>query len=275
VAAAKEPINSDEEAQQKPRVDGARSEGRDAAGDKRDLAAEQRDAAATQRDADANGRDLAAELLESTRDAAEEPGAGSLAEGAGRDRSSASEDRAEAERDRTKASSDRWAAAVDRRTSAHDRAATALDELTSAHRRGPGFLELEREMARARRLDEVLTLAFVDVDGLKAVNDGRGHAAGDRLLRQVVDSLRAHLRPYDVIIRYGGDEFVCVLSRMDAAQASKRLDAVNTFLLMAPEGPASVTFGVTELRATDSLDQFIARGDQALYKKKRAPESGS
>ena len=54
-------------------------------------------------------------------------------------------------------------------------------------------------------------VAFIDVDGLKAVNDRRGHADGDELLRGVVQCVKRNLRPYDFIMRFGGDEFVCVL----------------------------------------------------------------
>ena len=67
------------------------------------------------------------------------------------------------------------------------------------------------EIARANRSAEPLTLAFVDVDGLKTVNDTQGHAVGDTLLRNVVTARRSGLRETDLIVRYGGDECLCVL----------------------------------------------------------------
>ncbi|MBA2695858.1 MAG: GGDEF domain-containing protein, partial [Actinobacteria bacterium] len=70
---------------------------------------------------------------------------------------------------------------------------------------------LEREMARSSRAREALSVAFIDVDHLKQVNDTRGHAAGDRLLQHVADALRSRLRSYDLVVRYGGDEFICVM----------------------------------------------------------------
>jgi diguanylate cyclase (GGDEF)-like protein len=71
-----------------------------------------------------------------------------------------------------------------------------------------------------------LTLAFVDVDGLKLVNDSRGHLAGDAPLKLVGGTIRAHVRPYDVIVRYGGDEFVCAMSDLGAVEARERFDKV-------------------------------------------------
>jgi diguanylate cyclase (GGDEF)-like protein len=71
--------------------------------------------------------------------------------------------------------------------------------------------ELEREIARATRTRQPLVLAFVDVDHLKEINDVHGHAAGDQVLQAVAETLRTTLRGYDLIFRYGGDEFVCAL----------------------------------------------------------------
>jgi len=84
--------------------------------------------------------------------------------------------------------------------SARERAAYCIDELTGAHRRDAGLVELEREMARAKRTKQPFTLAFGDVDDLKHTNDPHGHAAGDQRLRRVADTIRSHLRSYDLII---------------------------------------------------------------------------
>src|SRR5438552_11348809 len=72
------------------------------------------------------------------------------------------------------------------------------DELTGAWTRKLGLEEVSRELERAHRTGARLVLAFVDVDGLKAVNDSQGHLAGDALLRLLGETLRANVRPYDV-----------------------------------------------------------------------------
>jgi diguanylate cyclase (GGDEF)-like protein len=112
-------------------------------------------------------------------------------------------------------------------------------------------------------------LAFVDVDGLKAVNDGRGHAAGDRLLQRVADSVRAKLRSYDLIVRYGGDEFVCTISGQTLADVTRRFALVNTVLADRLDS-GSVTVGFAELLHSDSAPDFVARADAAMYLQRAA-----
>ncbi len=123
-------------------------------------------------------------------------------------------------------------------------------------------------MTKASRTKEPLVLAYVDVDGLKSVNDSQGHAAGDRVLLDVANVLRASLRSHDVIIRYGGDEFVCVILGLTIAQAERRLAQVNEELAHSPEH-SSVTIGLTRVTPDDSLENIVARADAALYRKRR------
>ena len=179
----------------------------------------------------------------------------------------AASDRAEAASDRSEAAADRAAASLDRFASARERAVSSIDGLTGAHSRDAGLVELERETARAKRTGEPFLLAFVDVDYLKATNDSRGHAAGDQLLYQVADTIRANLRPYDLIVRFGGDEFVCGLLNVKLDEAAKRFMCVNANL--AERQGASVTVGLAELEKDDSLQDLIARADAALYEERQ------
>jgi diguanylate cyclase (GGDEF)-like protein len=140
--------------------------------------------------------------------------------------------------------------------------------LTGTLRRDRGTADLQREIDRARRSDGLLILAFVDVDGLKTINDTRGHAAGDRALRAVAAALVDGLRSYDLVVRYGGDEFLCGLPGTDLDAAQRRFDAVARTLVEQNPG-TSVSIGLAELANPDTLDALTARADASLYAARR------
>jgi diguanylate cyclase (GGDEF)-like protein len=245
---------------------------------RRDEAAERRDRAAVERDRAADLRDEAAaafeaeiELLERSRSPDGRAAVGlEILLRAARDRKAAAalraraaEARGEAARDRALARSDREHAAADRLQVAEELASEGVDYLTGALRRRVGVAALTRELDRARRTGDPIVVAFVDVDGLKAVNDERGHAAGDALLRGVVASIQHALRPYDIVMRYGGDEFVCLLSGQRLAGARSRFDRIAADIADANDG-ASVTVGLAEGPREGSLDELITRADDAM-----------
>jgi diguanylate cyclase (GGDEF)-like protein len=139
----------------------------------------------------------------------------------------------------------------------------ATDQLTGARTRFFGLDEAGRELARAQRTGDRLTLAFVDVNALKQLNDSRGHLAGDELLKRVGERLRTNLRPYDVIVRYGGDEFVCLLPNVAMAEARGRFAKVASDLV-AVNSEHSISFGMAEALQEDTLPVLIARADSDL-----------
>ena len=112
------------------------------------------------------------------------------------------------------------------------------------------LVELEREMARARLTELALVLAFVDVERLKAINGSHGHAAGDRMLLEVAETLGSRVRSYDLLYPPGGDAFIWAFSGLDMASVTERLALVNAALADAPE-PGLVRFGLAELRPGD------------------------
>ncbi|HEX2089008.1 MAG TPA: diguanylate cyclase [Actinomycetota bacterium] len=177
-------------------------------------------------------------------------------------------DRDQAVLDRRQARLDRAQAALDRESGV--RKDYLIDELTGILRRGPGMRELQHEMDRARRQGLSLVVAFIDVDGLKAVNDRQGHAAGDQVLRTVAQALRQGLRSYDLLFRYGGDEFVCALSEANMDHARGRLREV-AYALAAATSQASIAWGLAELEENDDIDDLVGRADSALYEARDVP----
>ncbi len=90
----------------------------------------------------------------------------------------------------------------------------------------------------------------------------------DRILREIADSIRNHLRSYDLIIRYGGDEFLCALSDVTMTEAAERFSLVNADLAAAHK--TSVSVGVAELEPHDTLEDLVKRADDAMYKRRAA-----
>jgi diguanylate cyclase (GGDEF)-like protein len=141
----------------------------------------------------------------------------------------------------------------------------AFDDLTGVLRRAAGVAAAEHEIVRARRHKSPLTVAFLDLDGLKQINDGRGHAAGDKLLQGLVSGLKRGLRGQDLVLRYGGDEFVCVLPDTVGAGGREKLRQIQAEL--APAG-IGFSFGIAQLERSDDVVSVLARADSELYEAK-------
>ena len=236
---------------------------RDQSARRRDLSALARDRAALARDRAAERREL--ELPAQHADRRLKRALAGL-------RASSAVDRAAAAADRERAAADRAQAASDRRQSRIDLARAHLDELTGVYTRGLGQEILRHEIDRAHRVGEPFTLAFLDVDGLKALNDREGHAAGDAFLRAAADAIRLNLRSYDPVVRMGGDEFVCGFAGTDADAAGHRVAEIQGALAQSPWG-ATISAGIAELEPGDTLEDLTARGDAQLYRAKRKVHS--
>jgi diguanylate cyclase (GGDEF)-like protein len=252
------------------RVDTAAA--RDAVARARDLAAAARDEAAALRDRELAERDAlpgaagAARLLHRAAEKRRRAAA---------DRVTAAEIRARAAADREQAARDREQAAYDRAQAQadHDALLQALaiaetDQLTGARTRAAGLLDLDHEIDRARRTTGRLVVAYVDVVGLKAVNDAGGHSAGDALLQHAVRGIRGHLRSYDLIVRQGGDEFLCAMSGATIDDARQRFGSVQAALAEDPD-PCEIKVGFAALAPEDTARDLIERADADLPSSRR------
>jgi diguanylate cyclase (GGDEF)-like protein len=231
----------------------------------RDQTAAIRDRTAQARDDAADARDRAAEARE--RRARDEGFGDDLSTPSQQARTLGASIRQRSRLERLAAAADRDEAAADRRRAAADRHDAGIDDLTGLYRRATGELALAREIARARRSGRSLVLAMLDVDALKAVNDAHGHAAGDALLRDLPTAITAALRSYDVIVRWGGDEFACALSEVSLEVAAERLADIQRALGELRPG-ASISSGLAELTDGDTLESLVGRADADLYRSK-------
>lgn len=146
------------------------------------------------------------------------------------------------------------------------------DPLTRLFNRGVGMTTLDRELSRARRSEQPLTLMMLDLDEFKQLNDQHGHMRGDQALRLTAEVLRKTLRKQDTVCRYGGEEFMVVLPETTIEQAS--VIATRIFTAVESVGkahslPLTISVGLTQvLVEKDSVETVLNRADHALYASK-------
>jgi diguanylate cyclase (GGDEF)-like protein/putative nucleotidyltransferase with HDIG domain len=138
------------------------------------------------------------------------------------------------------------------------------------------FMHLTRELARAERLKAEVALLVMDLDSFKEINDSHGHHIGDRALRAVANVLRSGIRPYDICVRYAGDEFIVVLSGCGAEEADrKRLElqrTVDEVLFEARPGrrlPLAISVGAAIYpQDGETYEALLATADSRMYRDK-------
>lgn len=171
------------------------------------------------------------------------------------------------------AAGDRLGRLVDRAMTTATRAATDelqraafSDPLTGCANRRGLERDLGRELVRCARAELDLSVVALDLDGLKRINDTEGHAAGDRTLLRLVETLRRALRGLDGVYRVGGDEFIILLPDASPDDASGVMARVETL------DPPSFTWGVAGVQATGLFDApaLLAAADAQLYERRRS-----
>jgi len=156
------------------------------------------------------------------------------------------------------------------------RFAATHDFLTTLLNRSEILAALDRELARGARDDKPATVILADIDHFKRINDTLGHAAGDEVLKEVSRRLKEDLRPYDVVGRYGGEEFLLILPGCNLPNGVKRADEIRKIVsgkpITTPAGAVSVTVSMG-ISANDSLRdctpaEFLQEADTSLYRAK-------
>ena len=147
-----------------------------------------------------------------------------------------------------------------------------LDPLTGLHNRRYAQERLLAEMSRAERLKTTLTVLMVDLDELKKLNDGHGHAAGDLALKTFGERLSRAIRGSDLAVRIGGDEFVVLLPECDTDQVRIVLERLAELSIDVESGKIGFKYsaGWTNYRYGESQEELLDRADHALYTEKQA-----
>jgi len=150
------------------------------------------------------------------------------------------------------------------------------DIMTGVLSREAGLTHLKTEMSRAIAFKHDLTIAYIDVNDLKVVNDRFGHKEGDQLLRTISDIVQSKLREFDVVARLGGDEFLVVFARCNRAQAQRVWRRITEeFLKVNVEGnfayKISASAGITQFNPAKhtSLLNFVHEADAEMYHQKK------
>jgi len=148
------------------------------------------------------------------------------------------------------------------------------DYLTGLGNRRHFFELADAEIRRSSRYAHAFTLAYIDVDDFKAINDRFGHAEGDALLKSIALDIRESIRKTDIAARLGGDEFAVLLPESNAEAAAGFFDKLHKKISQAPWGDGrSVTFSigvVTFINAPSSIDEMIKIVDRLMYEAKNS-----
>ncbi len=153
--------------------------------------------------------------------------------------------------------------------------ASLLDPLTGVGNRRFGGLELANQLARLQRYGWPFGVIFLDVDGFKTINDIHGHETGDAVLSMVARTISGAVRSFDVVCRWGGEEFLIVLSNLTAHDLVLRAEQIRRLVEQSALVRPSVVGVTASLGATmacldDTPDSLVARADGLMYTAKRA-----
>lgn len=150
-----------------------------------------------------------------------------------------------------------------------------MDSLVPALNRRAFMRQLNRTISFGERYDTVNSVVYVDINGMKEINDGLGHGAGDAALKQIVDILNAEVRHSDVVGRLGGDEFGIILVQTDHPAAHGKVTSLATAVAGNPlvwqdePVPLDAAFGIHTIAPGDDAHSVLVSADRAMYREKQ------
>lgn len=154
----------------------------------------------------------------------------------------------------------------------HERALARIDYLTGVFNRLEFIECLDSEIQRANRMRYPVSLAYIDLDNFKKVNDEQGHTMGDRQLRLIAETISSHIRRTDLFARLGGDEFALFLPNVDQVTTRIVLEKVESAVMWALreiQSPVTMSIGVATFNSPPaSVDDMIREADAAMYQAK-------
>lgn len=148
-----------------------------------------------------------------------------------------------------------------------------VDPLTGQGNRNKFYLIAEYELERSHRYQNKLSLAILDIDHFKKINDNYGHTIGDSVLKGVADTITSTLRKADTSVRWGGEEFLFIMPGATVKEASEISERIRRNIETGTYHKnikVTVSIGITEYIGGDTLDFMIKRADKALYEAKNS-----
>jgi diguanylate cyclase (GGDEF)-like protein/PAS domain S-box-containing protein len=150
-----------------------------------------------------------------------------------------------------------------------------LDPLTGTANRRFAEITLHARYEEFKRYGWPFGLIFIDIDGFKTINDEHGHAAGDEVLKMVAKTLMNSARSFDVVARWGGDEFIAVIANVEGKQLVATANRFRTLVeqssrVSGPVQQVTVSIGATLARTDDSEEALLERADRLMYASKSA-----
>lgn len=150
-----------------------------------------------------------------------------------------------------------------------------FDELTQVYNRKTGIKRLNEEIARSKRTGSPTVIAVVDIDNFKDINDTYGHLVGDKALSRLANQIKQSVRACDVVVRYGGEEFLIILPNTDEINALLALERVREQIARKPllvggnRIQLTVSIGLKEISFDEDAHTAINKADIALYQAKK------